>query len=88
MTDEDTRLAVEELTLMLLYLERWKERGMPDGMYGTWSGYDFDVIDGLVEKGDIYHRRGNKTIYMDGKGCDRARELLRKYGIEDWEKQF
>ncbi|WP_442871642.1 DUF6429 family protein, partial [Aminipila sp.] len=41
---------IEELTLMLLYLTSWKERGMEDAYPRSWKGYDFDILNRLSEK--------------------------------------
>ncbi len=88
MIQENTKEAVEELTLMLLYLNRFHEKGMDANLYRTWIGYDFDTLNILNDKGDIYSKRGTKSAYLDEKGCTRARKLLEKYGIKDWERQF
>ena len=86
--EENTETAIEELTLVLLYLTRFREHGYPEKTYRTWKGYDFDILNSLAEKGDIIDRKRSKSVYIDNRGCERAKELLNKYGIKDWEKQF
>ena len=86
--EEDTEKTIEELTLMLLYLTRFKENGFPDGVYGSWKGYDFETLDSLSERGDIWSSKKSKSVRIGEQGCDRARRLLNKYGIKDWEKRF
>ena len=86
--EEDTGKAVEELTLVLLYLTRFRDHGFPEGTYESWKGYDFKTLDSLSEKGDIWGSRRSKSVCIGEQGCDRARKLLNKYGIKDWEKDF
>jgi len=87
-TEENTGKAIVELTLMLLYLTRFKDRSFPDNVYESWKGYDFETLDSLSERGDIWSSKRSKSVRIGEQGCDRARRLLNKYGIKDWEKRF
>lgn len=51
------------------------------------KGYDFDVLNGLDDAD--YIRQGNhpsrsKSVYITESGKELAKELLSKYGIDDW----
>ncbi|MFA6804868.1 MAG: DUF6429 family protein [Candidatus Methanomethylophilaceae archaeon] len=74
--------AIREMTLMLLYLTRFKE-GKYD-CYRSWKGYDFDTLDDLGEKELIHqgrHPSKSKSIVFTDEGSAKAEQLLEKYGI-------
>ncbi len=90
MNEKSAEQAIEELTLMLLYLSRFVDRDTPslDGktMYHSWKGYDFGILNKLNEKDFI--RQGNcpsrsKSVYITDEGIQRAKNLMKEYGIED-----
>ena len=74
---------VKELTMMLLYMTSWveKERGFAD-CRRSWKGYDFDIINELADEGLISDSKRAKSVYLYDDGVDKAKEFLRKYGIE------
>lgn len=81
--------AEKELTLALLYLSRFAqgEKFSEAKDFYAWKGYNFDILNELDE--DDYIRQGNhptrtKSVYITETGMQKARELLDKYGIEDW----
>ena len=79
--------AVRELTLALMFLTRFRERrkeGKKDP-WSAWKGYDFDVVDELMEKDFIRGFRRGKSVILSKKGMEEARKIIAKYGIEDWE---
>ena len=52
MDKTDAKTAMEELSIMLIYLSHFTERDRfanPDDKY-AWKGYDFDVLNQLDEK--------------------------------------
>ncbi|MBE6034110.1 MAG: transposase [Clostridiales bacterium] len=73
---------IEELTLMLLYLTSWKERGMEDAYPRSWKGYDFDILNRLSEKEMVVDGKRSKSVGITDDGVAKAKELLMKYGIE------
>lgn len=81
--------AMEDLTMALLYLSRFKE-GRDFGaqnLYRAWKGYDFDVLNELEEKDFIYqgsHRA--KSVSLFDEWLKRGKEILERYGISDWKK--
>ena len=89
MDKTNAKIAMEELTMMLLYLSRFTERDrFSDGndVY-AWKGYNFDVLNELDD--EDYIRQGSnpsrtKSVYITEEGIKRAKELMGKYGIEDW----
>lgn len=90
MNEKSAEQAIEELTLMLLYLSRFVDRDTPslDGktMYHSWKGYDFGILNELNEKDFI--RQGNypsrsKSVNITDEGIQRAKNLMKEYGIED-----
>ena len=79
--------AMKDLTLVLLYLSKFKERNRYSDLpiYRAWKGYDWDVINDLDEQ-DLIDQGNvrNKSVYLTPEGLDKARELLEELGIEDW----
>ncbi len=54
------------------------------------EGYDFDILNELDN--DDYIRQGkhpsrSKSVYITDTGIEKARELLNKYGIDDWNQR-
>lgn len=79
--------AVENLTLVLMYLTRFGDsEGRPFNEL-AWKTYDFDALNALEGKDLIYNprtRRGYaKYAYLTEDGRVRAKELLSTLGIED-----
>lgn len=78
--------AIEELTLLLLYLTSWEERALPDfpPVHRAWKGFRFEVLDALEEKDLISQTRRAKSVYLTEAGLQKARELMVKYlGVSD-----
>ncbi|MCM1056613.1 MAG: DUF6429 family protein [Firmicutes bacterium] len=81
------KTAMEELTMMLIYLSHFAERDRfanKDDKY-AWKGYDFDMLNKLDEQD--YIRQGShhsKSMYITKEGEAKAKELLKKYNIADW----
>jgi len=78
--------AIKELTMLLMYLSRFSEKNIFNE-YGNfaWKGYDFEVINMLDE--DDYINQGSfrsKSVHINDKGIEFAKELLKKYKIMDW----
>lgn len=82
--------AVKELTLLLMYLTRFKEEGresMGLNQDRAWKGYDFDTINELDDEDLIWQgSRRSKSVTITEEGLKRAREWLIRYQIADWEK--
>lgn len=80
--------AMEELTMMLIYLSHFTEQDRfanKDDKY-AWKGYNFDVLNKLDEKD--YIRQGShraKSMYITKEGEVKAKELLEKYNVADWQ---
>lgn len=77
--EADHTQAVEDLTIMLMYLTSWREHA--EEARRCWKGYDFDVLDALAAKGLIESAHRNKSAYLTSGGEERATHLLRQYGI-------
>lgn len=79
--------AVEELTLILMYLTRFNEEVVPGiEIDRTWKGYDFDVMNAL----DVneYIQQGSyrsKSVTISEEGLHQAQRLLKKYQIDDFD---
>lgn len=81
---------IEELTLLLMYLTSWNEKGyvynestnMPEEatIKNCWKGYNFDILNQLTEKGYLYPgKHENKSVTMTKDGEKLAEELIHKY---------
>ncbi len=80
--------ALHDLTLALIYLSRQSDskRTFWDiTTFSAWKNFEWSVFDQLDEEGFVYDKHGRKTVYISEKGVIRAREILEKYGIADWE---
>lgn len=83
----DAKVAMEELTMMLIYLSHFTEQDRfanKDDKY-AWKGYNFDVLD--ILDGKDYIRQGShrsKSMYITKEGEEKAKELLERYNIADW----
>jgi len=73
--------SVKELTLMLIYLTSWKEKEFNEEYRRSWKGYDFDVLNELIDEELIFGNRKYKSVYIDENGIKEAKKLLIKYGI-------
>lgn len=81
--------AMEELTMMLLYLSRFTERDRfsDENDWYAWKGYNFDALNKLDDEDYIRQRSRpsrTKSVYITEEGVKRAKELMEKYGVEDW----
>jgi hypothetical protein len=75
---------MKELTLMLLYLTSWQEKGAGETYRRSWKGYDFDVLNALADEELIFDSRNKtKSVYLDDNSVEHAKALLKKYGIEE-----
>ncbi len=78
--DDNYETVLEELSLMLIYLTRFRER--KEEIWRSWKGYDFGVLDNLQKNEYISFSYKAKSVYFEEKGIEKARELIQKYGIE------
>ena len=77
----DSRQAVRELTIMLLYLTSWTEKDLRE-VQRSWKGYDFDILNELADEGLISDSKRSKSVYLFEEGVSTAKELLKKYGLD------
>lgn len=89
MNKTEAKQAMEELTMILMYLSRFSngEKFSEAKDFYAWKGYDFDVINKLWD--EDYVRQGNhpsrtKKVYITESGKEYAKQLLEKYSILDW----
>ena len=71
-----------ELTLLLMYLTSWEEESNPfeDRFKQCWKGYDFDIINELIDKGYLFPSKyKNKSVILTKDGEKLAEELMDKY---------
>jgi hypothetical protein len=68
--------AIEDLTLLLIYLTSWREK-VGEGILVSraWKGYDFDVLNKLNEKGYITGSHRAKSVYLTDEGVEKAEKL-------------
>ncbi|QOR34849.1 transposase [Clostridium sp. 'deep sea'] len=74
---------VKELTLMLLYLTSWQENEYGFKYTRSWKGYNFNILDKLYEQDYIAGSKRAKSVGITEEGIEKARQLLKKYGIEE-----
>ena len=81
--------ALHDMTLAMIYLTRFTDGRLKkdeDPPLRAWKSYDWDTLDKLSEEDLIIDRHGNKSLYLTDEGVAKAKEILEKYGIADWEK--
>ena len=78
--DNNYETVLEELSLILIYLTRFRER--KEEFWRAWKGYDFGVLDHLRDNEYISFTYKAKSLYLEEKGIEKARQLMQKYGIE------
>jgi hypothetical protein len=79
--DDILRLKIKEITLMLLYLNSWKDTDI--SATRSWKGYDFDDLNKLAEEGFISEGRRAKSVVLFEEGIEEAKRLLKAYGVVD-----
>lgn len=79
--------AMKELTMLLMYLSRFKDEDrFGSNIDMAWKGYNFDVINQLDEEDLIRQGRyRSKFVGITEEGIKLAQSLLDKYNIGDWE---
>jgi len=73
--------AVEELTLLLLYLSAWEEeypKGNPIERR-AWKGFLFEALDALERQGYLSQTRKAKSVTLTADGIAQAKALEAKY---------
>lgn len=78
--------AIEELSLMLMYLTRTQDNNeFCRYRELSWKGYDFDILDKLGNNELINQpiSRSEKYLYLTEQGRMKAQELLQQYGLSD-----
>lgn len=78
------KTAVEELTLLLMYLTRTTDNYDFGTINYAWKGYSFNVLSKLDEAGYIDKGRyKNKSVQLYKAGVEEAKALMEKYNISD-----
>ena len=83
----ETKKAIKELTLLLMYLNRFiEEKDFKTAKdFFAWKGYNFDTINELDNEDFIHQGKyRNKSVYITEKGIEEAKKLLEKYKIKDY----
>jgi ribosomal protein S18 acetylase RimI-like enzyme len=84
MNKKSQQQAIEELSLMLMYLTRFQDNNEFCRYMETSSkSYDFNALDELEKKDLLYQPKKSKCVYLSEKGKAQARELLDEYQIAD-----
>ena len=88
MDKTEVKIALEELTMVMLYLSRFKESDrFTDGdALLAWKGYNFEILNKLDDEDYIRqgtHPSKSKSVYITQAGIEKAKELMKKYGIEE-----
>jgi ribosomal protein S18 acetylase RimI-like enzyme len=84
MNKKSREQAIEELSLMLMYLTRFQDNNeFCRYMETSWKSYDFNALDELEKKDLLYQPKKSKCVYLSEAGKAQARELLDEYQIAD-----
>ena len=84
MNKKSRKQAIEELSLMLIYLTRFQDHN-EYCLYleNSWKGYDFEVLNELENKELLFQPKKDKCVYLSEEGKKTARSLLAEYNIAD-----
>ncbi|MBD1222358.1 DUF6429 family protein [Virgibacillus halodenitrificans] len=84
MSEKDMDQVVRDLTLMLLYLTSWEEKGFDGEYHRAWKGYPFEVLDQLRDEEELISGSNrSKSVYMGKEAVGEAQRLLEKYGVKE-----
>jgi GNAT superfamily N-acetyltransferase len=84
MNKKSRQQAIEELSLMLMYLTRFQDDNeFCRYMETSWRNYDFNALDELEKKDLLYQPKKSKCVYLSEEGKARAQKLLDEYQIAD-----
>ena len=72
---------IKDLTLLLLYLTHWQEKGLDEPIRRSWKGYPWEALDSLNDEGFINQSKQAKSVYLTVNGVKKAEQLRRKYNI-------
>ena len=84
MNKEEYFDTVEQLTLALMYLTRFKDEYGVDNF--AWKCYSFEVLNDLIDKDLIRDGKRpsrTKSVYITPEGVEKAKEALARFGIEE-----
>lgn len=73
----ETKQLVNNLTLVLAYLNSWEEKNGSESVHRAWKGYDFDALDKLQDDGLIVFSYKAKSLYLTEEGETEAKELVK-----------
>ena len=82
--------AARELTLALLFLNRWrkcegKKNARKYWPWQSWKNYDFDTLNEFEDEDFVRGSHKAKSVTLTKAGMTEARRILEKYNIADWE---
>lgn len=84
MDKKSRKQAIEELSLMLIYLTRFQDANeYCRYLENSWKGYDFKALDELENKELLFQPKRSKVVYLSEAGKEAARKLLTEYNIAD-----
>lgn len=66
---------INMLTLLLIYLNSWEEKGYYEPVHRAWKGYNFETLDALEENGFISKSKTSKSLFITDKGIEAAKQL-------------
>ena len=84
--------AVHDLTLALMYLNRISDSPKPDHYWDeksfrTSTSFDSEILSWLEEVGFVSVREPEKRTTITPAGVHRAKEILEKLKIKDWDRE-
>lgn len=75
---------IDELTLLLLHLTSFPDDdGLGVDQRRSWKGYPFESLNYLSDNHYIGGSKQAKSVYLTDDGIKKARELMKKYHVEE-----
>lgn len=72
---------LHDLTLVMLYLTSWEEKGPAGLVRRAWKSYDWDAIDRLDSERLIGTSHRAKSAHLSDEACRRARRSWRGWMV-------
>lgn len=80
--EKKTLQIMKELTLILIWLSKFSDQQINgEPIWRAWKGYDFKVLDSLLENEYIFFSYKSKSVLLRDKGIIKAKELTKKYQL-------
>jgi len=73
---------MKDMTLILMWFTKFSDQKIDNRpIWKAWKGFNFDILDSLLEDEYISFSYKSKSVLLRDKGIGRAKELIKKYQL-------